>query len=130
MQREGILRGVRLEDVSIPRRGQRFAFVMDTAPCEGAEALADGADLLVAASTFSDEDAALAAQFAHLTAGQAGSLATTGGVDTLVLTHFSSRYRGHRPACRAGQGTRRRRDEVIAANDLDRISFPKRRSSS
>ena len=129
LQREGILRGVRLEDVSIPRRGQRFAFVMDTAPCEGAEALADGADLLVAESTFSDEDAALAAQFAHLTAGQAGSLATTGGVDTLVLTHFSSRYGdtgllAEQARALADGAT------VIAANDLDRISFPKRRSSS
>ncbi len=129
LQREGILRGVRLEDVSIPRRGQRFAFVMDTAPCEGAEALADGADLLVAESTFSDEDAALAAQFAHLTAGQAGSLAATGGVDTLVLTHFSSRYGdtgllAEQARALADGAT------VIAANDLDRISFPKRRSSS
>lgn len=129
LQREGILRGVRLEDVSIPRRGQRFAFVMDTAPCEGAEALADGADLLVAESTFSDEDAALAAQFAHLTAGQAGSLARTGGVDTLVLTHFSSRYGdtgllAEQARALADGAT------VIAANDLDRISFPKRRSSS
>lgn len=72
LQRDGVLRGVRLEDVSIPRAGQGFAFIMDTAPCEGAEGLADGVDLLVAESTFSDDDAALAAQYAHLTAGQAG----------------------------------------------------------
>ncbi|MDQ1595781.1 MAG: ribonuclease [Arthrobacter pascens] len=129
LQREGNIRGVRLEDVSVPRPGQRFAFVMDTAPCEGAEALADGADLLVAEATFSDEDAALAAQFAHLTAGQAGSLAATGGVGTLVLTHFSSRYGdtgllAEQARALADGAT------VIAANDLDRISFPKRRSLS
>ena len=126
LQREGILRGVRLEDVSVPRRGQRFAFVMDTAPCEGAEALADGADLLVAESTFSDEDAALAAQFAHLTAGQAGSLAATGGVSTLVLTHFSSRY-GDTGVLAEQARALADGATVIAANDLDRISFPKRR---
>jgi ribonuclease Z len=129
LQREGNIRGVRLEDVSVPRPGQRFAFVMDTAPCKGAEALADGADLLVAEATFSDEDAALAAQFAHLTAGQAGSLAATGGVGTLVLTHFSSRYGdtgllAEQARALADGAT------VIAANDLDRISFPKRRSLS
>ena len=129
LQREGYVRGVQLEDVSVPRRGQRFAFVMDTAPCEGAEALADGADLLVAESTFSDEDAALAAQFAHLTAGQAGSLAATGGVGTLVLTHFSSRYGdtgllAEQARALADGAT------VIAANDLDRIGFPRRRASS
>ena len=60
LQREGSLGAVRLADVSMPRRGQRFAFVMDTAPCPGAEELADGVDLLVAESTFSDEDAELA----------------------------------------------------------------------
>lgn len=129
LQREGYVRGVQLEDVSVPRRGQRFAFVMDTAPCEGAEALADGADLLVAESTFSDEDAALAAQFAHLTAGQAGSLAATGGVGALVLTHFSSRYGdtgllAEQARALADGAT------VIAANDLDRIGFPRRRASS
>ncbi|MBT2512670.1 ribonuclease Z [Arthrobacter sp. ISL-30] len=66
---------------------QSFAFVMDTAPCAGAEELADGVDLLVAESTFSDDDGNLAAQFRHLTAGQAGTLAAAAGVGTLALIH-------------------------------------------
>lgn len=128
LQREGKLSGVRLEDVSVPRPGQRFAFVMDTAPCPGAEELADGADLLVAESTFSDDDAGLAAQYRHLTAGQAGALAATGGAGTLVLTHFSSRYSdvaalAEQARARAGGTT------VIAAEDLDRIPFPPRRTA-
>jgi ribonuclease Z len=128
LQHEGSLRGVRLEDVSVPRPGQRFAFVMDTAPCPGAEELADGVDLLVAESTFSDGDAHLAAQFRHLTAGQAGALAAAGGVSMLVITHFSSRYPdvsllAEQARARAGGAT------VVAANDLDRIAFPKRRDS-
>lgn len=65
---------------------------MDTAPCQGAEELADGVDLLVAESTFSDDDAPLAKEYRHLTAGQAGELAASGAVGTFVLTHFSSRY--------------------------------------
>ena len=125
LQREGELRGVRLEDVSTPRKGQGFAFVMDTAPCEGAEGLADGVDLLVAESTFSDEDAALATQYAHLTAGQAGDLAAHSGAGKLVLTHFSSRYGdvkllADQARARSG-GT-----AVVPANDLDRIRLPKR----
>ncbi len=129
LQREGTLRGVRLADVSVPRPGQRFAFVMDTAPCAGAEELAEGADLLVAECTFSDDDAGLAGQYRHLTAGQAGALAASGAVSALVLTHFSSRYADVAPLAdqarvRAGGAT------VIAANDLDRIAFPKRRQSS
>jgi ribonuclease Z len=125
LQREGSLRGVRLADVSVPRRGRRFALVMDTAPCPGAEELAEGADLLVAECTFADDEAGLAAQYRHLTAGQAGALAA-GGVGTLVLTHFSSRYADVAPLAeqaraRAGGAT------VVAAQDLDRIPLPRRR---
>jgi ribonuclease Z len=126
LQREGRLGGVRLEDVSVPRPGQRFAFVMDTAPCAGAEELADGADLLVTESTFSDDDEELAIQYRHLTAGQAGRIAAAGGARTLVLTHFSSRYPDVTPlieqAAAQANGA-----SIIAANDLDRIAFPKRR---
>lgn len=126
LQREGRLGGVRLRDVSRPRAGRRFALVMDTAPCPGAEELADGADLLVAESTFADDDAGLAAQHRHLTAGQAGALAAGGGVGTLVLTHFSSRYTdvtrlAGQARDRAGGAT------VLAAEDLDRIPFPRGR---
>jgi ribonuclease Z len=126
LQYEGRLGGVRLEDVSVPRPGQRFAFVMDTAPCPGAEELADGADLLVAESTFSDDDAELARQYRHLTAGQAGALAATGSAGTLVLTHYSSRYRDIAPLA-AQARARAGGAAVVAANDLDRIAFPKRR---
>lgn len=125
LQREGSLRGVRLEHVSMVRPGQSFAFIMDTAPCEGAEALAEGTDLLVTESTFSDDDGGLARQYAHLTAGQAGDIAASGRAGILVLTHFSSRYGdvgllAEQAAARAGGAT------VIAANDFDRIRVPKR----
>jgi ribonuclease Z len=127
LQREGSLKGVRLADVSVYRPGQRFAFVMDTALCPGAEELADGTDLLVTESTFNDDDEVLASQYRHLTAGQAGSLAASGGAGMLVLTHFSSRYGddmsslAEQARARAGNAT------VLAAKDLDRIRFPKRR---
>jgi ribonuclease Z len=126
LQREGTLAGVRLDDVSVPRPGQRFAFVMDTAPCAGAEDLADGVDLLVAESTFSDADAALAGQYRHLTAGQAGELAANAGVNTLVLTHFSARYDDVGQLA-AQAGARAAKAKVIAAHDLERIALPKRR---
>ncbi|KRE80729.1 ribonuclease Z [Arthrobacter sp. Soil762] len=130
LQRDGSLAGVRLEDVSVPRPGQRFAFVMDTALCAGAEELADGVDLLVAESTFSDDDADLAKEYGHLTAGQAGGLAASAAVETLVLTHFSSRY-GDDVAALAEQARARAGEAaVVAANDLDRIAIPKRRHRS
>ncbi|MEE6295989.1 ribonuclease Z [Georgenia wangjunii] len=126
LQREGRLGATRLEDVSVPRAGQRFALVMDTAECAGADDLAAGADVLVAESTFADEDADLAAAYLHLTAGQAGALAGRAGVGTLVLAHFSSRYddvTGLLAQARARAGG----TAVVAASDLDRVPFPRRR---
>jgi ribonuclease Z len=92
LQRTGRLGAVTLDDVSTPRPGQRFAFVMDTGLCDNVFALAEGADLLVIESTFLTEDAGLAAFVGHLTARQAASVARQCGVRTLVLTHFSQRY--------------------------------------
>lgn len=127
LERERSLGNVRLEDVTVARPGQKFAFVMDTAPCAGAEKLAEGADLLVAESTFSNDDAGLAREYRHLTAGQAGELAASAAVGTLILTHFSSRY-GDDVTLLARQARDRAGGAaVIAAHDLDRIAFPKRR---
>lgn len=126
LQREGSLRGVPLEAVSEVRRGQRFAFVMDTRLCDGVFALAEGCDLLVIESTFLDADAALAEEFGHLTAGQAGRVARDAGVRHLVLTHFSQRYidpgEFERQARAAGFD-----GELTVARDLQRVAVPKRR---
>ncbi len=126
IQREGSLNGVALEDVSEVRRGQRFAFVMDTRLCDGVYALAEGCDMLVIESTFLDEDEELAVDFGHLTAGQAARVAREAGVRHLVLTHFSQRYPDPeefgRQARAAGYEA-----ELTVARDLDRVPLPKRR---
>ncbi|WP_329217201.1 ribonuclease Z [Streptomyces sp. NBC_01485] len=126
IQREGAVGDVRLDDVSEVRRGQRFAFVMDTRLCDGVYALAEGADLLVIESTFLDEDERLAVDHGHLTAGQAARVARDSGVRHLVLTHFSQRYSQpeefERQARAAGfEG------ELTVAHDLLRVPVPKRR---
>lgn len=127
LQREGSVGSATLESMSVPRPGQRFAFIMDTAPCPGAEELAEDADLLVTESTFSDDDGGLARQYLHLTAGQAGELAASGKARTLVLTHFSSRY-GDDVSLLAQQAQERAPESmVIAARDLQRIAVPRRR---
>ncbi|MEF9903778.1 ribonuclease Z [Streptomyces sp. P9-A2] len=126
IQREGTLDGIALEDVSEARRGQRFAFVMDTRLCEGVYALAEGCDLLVIESTFLDEDEELAVEYGHLTAGQAAGVARDAGVRHLVLTHFSQRYSDpeefERQARAAGYA-----GELTVARDLLRVPLPKRR---
>jgi ribonuclease Z len=126
IQREGTLGGVSLDDVSELRRGQRFAFIMDTRLCDGVYALADRVDMLVIESTFLNEDIELAVDHGHLTAGQAASVARDCGVRHLVLTHFSQRYTEpeefERQARAAGfEG------ELSVAHDLMRVALPKRR---
>jgi ribonuclease Z len=128
LQREGVLRRdgrpVRLAEVSEPRPGQRFAFVMDTRMCDGVYALADRADMLVIESTFLDADAGMAADYGHLTAAQAARVARECGVRCLVLTHFSARYpdasRFHDEAASIFGGT------IVVAEDLMRVPVPRR----
>ncbi len=117
---------VTLEEVSEPRRGQRFAFVMDTRLCDAAFELADGADMLVCESTFADEDAGLARDYGHLTAGQAGRIAAESGARLLVLTHFSQRYESRPPGLLLDQAAAAFGGQIVLAGDLDRIAVPRR----
>ena len=131
LQREGrLVTGdglVSLEQVSEPRPGQRFAFIMDTRLCDGAFALADRADMLVCESTFADTEAALARDYGHLTARQAGRIAAESGTRLLVLTHFSQRYQHGDSQHLADEAAGAFGGRVVLANDLDRIPVPSRR---
>jgi ribonuclease Z len=128
LQRTGRLGPVTLDQVSAPRPGQRFAFVMDTGLCDNVFHLAEGADLLVIESTFLAEDAALAAQVGHLTAGQAGSVARQSGVRTLVLTHFSQRYADSTRFLEEARAEFN--GEIVLAEDLLQVPVPPRLGSS
>lgn len=129
LQAEGAVevggRTVRLDEASTPRRGQVFAFVMDTRLCEGAFALAEGADMLVAEATFLSEHAGLAAEYGHLTAAQAATIARDAGARLLVLTHFSQRYPDMAERARAEAATVFD-GQVVIAEDLMRVRMPRR----
>jgi ribonuclease Z len=124
LERDGAL--VQLTDVSAPRRGQKFAFVMDTRLCDAAFELADDTDLLVCESTFADAEAALADDYGHLTAGQAGQIAAAAGARRLVLTHFSQRYDDTAGAQLLRDAAAAYDGDIILAADLDRVPVPPR----
>ena len=130
LQQEGAIevdgRTVRYEDVSVPRPGESFAFVMDTKPCDGALELARGVDLLVCESTFLDAEADIAERYHHMTARQAARLAVEAGARRLVLTHFSQRHPDEDVFRAEADDEAAGRVEVIAARDLDRIPVPPR----
>lgn len=70
-----------------PDRRVTLAYTGDTDECAGLDALATGADLLLAEAGFLDgrDDAV---RGVHLTGGRAGRAATTGRSGRLVLTHI------------------------------------------
>ncbi len=116
---------VLLDDVSLFKRGQSFALVMDTRMCDNAIALAQDVDLLICESTYLSSEERDAHAHGHLTAYQAGTIAREAGVRRLVLTHFSQRYGSTKPfveeALAAWPG-----GDVIAVRDGDRVPVPKR----
>ncbi len=117
---------VTVEEVSEPRRGQRFAFVMDTRLCDAAFSLAEGVDMLVCESTFAADDAALAREYGHLTASEAGRIAAESGARLLVLTHFSQRYAEDNGRRLASEAAAAFPGAIAVAKDLARIPVPPR----
>lgn len=118
-------RTVQLDDVSIFKPGQSFAFVMDTRLCDNAVKLAQGVDLLVCEATYLSSEEREAHAHGHMTARQAGLIARDAGVRRLVLTHFSQRYGSTRPFVDEVREVWPDGD-VIAVRDGDRVPVPKR----
>ncbi|GID26604.1 ribonuclease Z [Paractinoplanes brasiliensis] len=128
LQRAGRIGDVTLEQVSVERPGQSFAFIMDTGLCDNVHELAAGVDMLVIESTFLTEDAEMAAQVGHLTAAQAGAVARDAGVRALVLTHFSQRYQDASRFLDEARGTFD--GDIVVGADLGRVPVPPRREAT
>jgi len=116
-------RRITLDEVSEYRRGQNFAFVMDTRRCDAAVELARDADLLVCESTFLDSERVLAHDYRHLTAKQAAEIARDAGTRRLVLTHFSQRYGDDDAFLAEAQAIF---PDVVTARDLLTVAVPHR----
>lgn len=97
--------------------GQRLAYIVDiaghAANIARAAALARGAHHLFIEAAFADEDAAIAAERLHLTAGQAGTIAAQAGAAQVIPLHFSPRYLD-RPELIPGQVARAARGAAAA----------------
>jgi ribonuclease Z len=114
---------VRLDEVSEARRGQVFAFVMDTRLCDAAVDLARGADLLLAESTYLASEQSEARERGHMTATDAAKLAVASGARRLVLAHFSQR---HPRVEDYEEEARQTFADVVAVRDGDVIALPTR----
>ena len=84
---------VQPSDVVGPSRpGRKLVLSGDTRPCEALTLAAEGADILIHESTFSDDEQQRALETRHSTAREAGRVASRAHVKRLILTHLSSRH--------------------------------------
>jgi ribonuclease Z len=120
-------RVVRVDEVSAPRPGQALAVTMDTRLCDGARALARGADLVVAEATYLASEQEEATARGHMTARDAATLAREAGARRLALTHFTQRYLSLDPFRAEAAAIH---DDVAVAVDLAVVEVPRRASGA
>jgi ribonuclease Z len=113
---------IALEDVSYIRPGDSFSYVVDTRPCQAALDIAKGSKLLICESTYLEAERTMADEHKHMTAKQAAVIARDSGVQMLVLTHFSARYRDLEPF---GEEAREIFPNTFVADDLKKFPFPR-----
>jgi ribonuclease Z len=73
--------------------GTKLCITGDTSTTRGIPDAVQGADLLVTEATYLHHEVDLARHFGHITSREAAELARDSGVQNLVLTHLSRRYR-------------------------------------
>jgi ribonuclease Z len=115
---------ISVAECSVEKRGQSFAFVMDTRLCPNAFRLAQDVDLLVCESTYLASETAEAIARGHLTSEQAARIAADSNAELLVLTHFSQRYQNIQEFVAEA---RKIHQNSVAVRDGELVEFPKRK---
>lgn len=108
------------KDVTYQVKGKKFAYVADTRPCDGANILAENADLLVSESSFLSNERHKAREYSHLTAKEAALIASNAGAKKLILTHPSLRYKDVNVLV---EEAREYFPDVTFAEDFMKVSF-------
>ena len=115
---------VSIDDVSEVKKGDSIAIVIDTRMCPQAIEIAKEARILLAESTYLEEDQDLARKHYHLTAKDAALIAKKAQVEQLILTHFSARYLSTKSF---EEEAREIFPNTYAAEDFKRFPFPKKK---
>ena len=102
------------------RAGKKIGFSGDTMPTKELERFFEGCDFLVFDSTFLEEEKQKALDTCHSTAKQAATLAKNSNVKTLILTHFSARYKDETQHLAEAEKIH---NSVITAKDLLEIEI-------
>ena len=83
---------VKLEDVTFLKPGKKIVYTGDTMYSKNVEKEAEGADLLIHDSTFSEKERETADEKHHATVLDAANTAKKAGAKQLAITHISNRY--------------------------------------
>jgi ribonuclease Z len=105
-----------------PRPGKSVAYCLDTQFTERSIQLADQCTVLIHETTFGPDAIALARDRKHATMEDAARVAKEARVQTLVATHFSSRYDG-RQIARIGAEARSVFENITLGRDLQEIEI-------
>lgn len=109
---------IKPEAVTYQVKGKKMSYIADTIPCNGANALASNADLLISEGTHLDDIKEKTKKFMHLTVKQAALIASENNAKKLVITHLSQRYKSTADVI---EEARAHFDNSVVAEDFMRI---------
>jgi ribonuclease Z len=111
--------------LTLPPFMQRsYAYISDTVFDPSLTERLKDVDLLFHEATFSEKDKKLAKQTLHSTASQAATIAREAGVGSLLIGHFSTRYKDVTLLVDEARAIFR---DTVGVNDGDRFSLEQRR---
>jgi len=112
---------VDLKDVSYIKKGDAISIILDTKYSDDLVDIAKGAKILIAESTFLEEQKEIARKYLHMTAREAATIAKKAKVQMLILTHFSARYLDLSPFEKEAKEVF---ENTYIAEDFKRFKFP------
>ena len=105
-----------------PRPGKSVVYCLDTQFSERSIQLADKCSVLVHETTFGPDAVDMARERKHSTMEDAARVAKEAGAETLIATHFSSRYDG-RQIVQIGDDARQVFERITVGRDLLEIEI-------
>ncbi len=108
------------KDVCTYTAGRKLTFITDTQLCKECFDLAQDSDVLVCEATYDHSLLEKAKEHKHMTATEAGQIASQSNVKKLYLTHFSQRYKSVE---QLGEDARTVFDNTTLAEDLMKITL-------
>ena len=109
---------IKPDDVTYLVQGKKISYIADTLPCNGANKLAENADLVISEGTHLSDIGEKTKKYMHLTVKDAALIASENGAKKLVITHISPRYKS---ISEIVEEARTYFDETIVAEDFMRI---------